>query len=268
MMEGASGARKERRWWGMIFDRLVPDPHQQGVTVFLAKGILSNGPHRMMLMAYAGFGFAVLLSGTIGMVSMVGPARVVAARFVYAHVILLTFLLIGLRHLFAIPVELQANWAFRITEGEGRRLWLRAIDRFVLFFGGAAMLVLPFPLEAWLLGWRALSESALFAVFGMACYQVIFASWEKLPFTCSYLPGKKPMWIVALRLFALLAALPAVNGILLACLYNWFMFASVFLAVLAVGVHFYRSRRQAWGELRLRYDESPDPAIHSLNLLR
>jgi hypothetical protein len=68
-------------------------------------------------------------------------------------------------------VELKANWLFQITEGEGRRQWLRAVDRFVLFFGAAAMLVIPFPLEARLLGWRAVSESALFAVFGLLCYE-------------------------------------------------------------------------------------------------
>ena len=83
----------------------------------------------------------------IGMREMVEPARVVAANFVYAHVILLVFLLMGVRHLFSIPVELKANWAFQITEGEGRREWLRAVDRFVLFPGATVMLLLPFPLE-------------------------------------------------------------------------------------------------------------------------
>ena len=66
-----------------------------------------------------------------------------AACFVYAHVILLVFLLIGVRHLFSIPVELKANWAFQITEGEGRRDWLAAVDRFVTGFlaGGVAAVV-------------------------------------------------------------------------------------------------------------------------------
>jgi hypothetical protein len=266
MMEGTAAIKKDVRWFAAIFDRMVSDPQEQAVIVFLAKGIWSNGPHRMILMGYGAFGFAVLLSGTIGIAGMVGPDRVAAARFVYAHVILLTFLLIGVRHLFSIPVELRANWVFRIAEREGRRRWLRAMDRFVLFFGGVAAVLLPFPLEVWLVGWRAVSEAALIAVFGLACYEVLFASWEKLPFTCSYLPGQKPMWMVALRLFALLAALPMVNAILLACLYNWVLFGVVFAALLAVGIRFHRSRREAWGEVRLRYEESPDPAVHTLNL--
>jgi hypothetical protein len=268
MMEGGPAAGMERRWYGAIFDLLVPDPRQQAVVVFLAKGFSSNGPHRMVLMGYGGFGLAILLSGTIGMMGMVDGAHVMAARFVCGHVILLTFLLIGLRHLFSIPVELKANWLFQIAEREGRRQWLRAVDRFVLFFGGMAMVVIPFPLEARLLGWRALSESALFAVFGLLCYEAVFSSWEKLPFTCSYLPGKQPMWMAALKLLGLLALLPVVNAVLLACLYNWALFASVFLVLAAVWVRFHRERREGWADIRLRYDEAPDPAIHSLNLLR
>jgi hypothetical protein len=191
LVEGVSAPRKDRRWYGGIFDWLVPDPHQQAVVVFLAKGFAGSGQHRMILMGYGGFGVAVLLSGMMGMPGLVEPARIMAARFVCAHVILLTFLLIGVRHLFSIALELKANWLFRIAEGEGRRQWLRAVDRFGLLFGAAAMLVIPFPLEAWLLGWRALSESVLFAAFGLLCYEALFSSWEKLPFTCSYLPGSR-----------------------------------------------------------------------------
>ena len=57
---------------------------------------------------------------------------------------MLLLLLIGTRHLFSLPTELEANWIFQITEGEGRGQWLRAVDRFVLFWG-ALMLVTSSP---------------------------------------------------------------------------------------------------------------------------
>jgi len=259
-LEGIKAARRERPWYGTVFDWLVPDPRRQAVMTFLAKGILGNGPHRMILMGYGGFGLAILLGSMIGV-----PGT--PARFVYAHVILLIFLLIGLRHLFSIPVELKANWAFRMTEGEGRKEWRSAIDAFVLFFGALGGAI-PFPFEAHLLGWQAVSESVLFVVFCLAAYEAVFASWEKLPFTCSYLPGKQPIWMVALKLFALLAALPVVSAILLACLDNWLLYAATFAVLLAIWVRSSRARREHWAESRLLYDDTPDPAIHSLNLLR
>jgi len=259
MMEGVSASVRERRWVGAIFEFLVRDPREQAVMAFLAKGIAGEGPHRMILMGYGGFGVAVLLG-------LLGRRPVAAAPFVFGHIVLLTFLLLGLRHSFSIPVELRANWAFRITEGEGRAQWRRAMDRFVIFFGAVTMILVPLPLELRLLGWRGLAEAGMFAMFGLACYQAVFASWEKLPLTCSYLPGKSPMWMVALRLMGLLTALPLLNAVLLACLYNWMLFAGVFAGLAAIWVYLRRWRMGS--EVRLKYEEAPDPAIHGLNLGR
>ncbi len=170
LVEGASLPRRHWRWPGMIFDWVVPDVRQQAITVFVTKTLASSSQHRMVLMGYGGFGTAILLSGMIGMSNFMKPERVTASRFVYAHVILLVFLVIGVRHLFSIPSELKANWAFQVTEAEGRRRWLDAVDRLVLFTGAVLMLVLPLPLEIYLLGWRAAAESILFGAVALLCY--------------------------------------------------------------------------------------------------
>ena len=258
LVEGVSARRTERPWRGALFDWVVPEPHQQAAAKFLAKGLAGTGPQRMLLMAYGGFGVAVLLTS-----GLAGPT----AFFVHAHVILTTFLLIGIRHSFIVPVELKANWVFRIGEGEGRIEWLRAVDRCVLF-GGAVLFAVPFPVEAWLLGWRALAEATLTAAFGLLAYEALFASWDKLPFTCSYLPGKRPMWQNALRLMGLLVMFPLAITPFLAALDRWPLFTAVLVTMLAAWVRFRRARRNAWPALRLRYEDTPDPAIHGLNLLK
>jgi hypothetical protein len=268
LVEGSAPPRRHRRWPGVIFDWVMPDARQQAITFFLAKTLAGSSQHRMILMGYGGFGIAILLSGMIGMRDLVKPDHVIAARFVYAHVILLVFLLIGVRHLFSIPVELKANWAFQITEREGRRRWLYAVDRFVLFTGAAVMLVLPLPFEIYLLRWRAAAEMLMFTAVALLSYEVIFSSWEKLPFTCSHLPGKTPAWILTLQFMGLLGLLPMVNGILLESLYRPILYVIVMAIVVAIWAHTHATRRDDWGEIRLKYEESPDPAIHALNLLR
>ena len=268
LVEGVAVPAKSRQWHGVVFDWLIPCPRRQAVVVFLAKTLANSAQHRMILIGYGGFGLAVFLSGTIGMRDIVESARVVAANFVYAHVTLLTFLLLAVRHLFSIPVELKANWAFQVTEGEGRREWLHAVDRLVLLAGVAVILILPLPIEVYLLRWRAVAEVILFAAFGLLCYEWVFSSWDKLPFTCSHLPGKTPMWILALQLFVLIGLLPIVNAALLACLYNRAVYVGVLTILLAAWARVHASRRVGWGDIRLRYEEVPDPAVHSLNLLK
>jgi hypothetical protein len=268
LVEGATPTRRQRAWPGAIFDWCMPDARQQAITVFLTKTLAGSSRHRMVLMAYGGFGLAILLSGMIGMRDLVRPERVVAARFVWAHVILLVFLLIGVRHLFSLPVELRANWAFQITEREGRRRWLLAVDNLVLFTGALVMIAIPLPLELYLLGWRAIAEVALFAVAGSLCYESIFSSWDKLPFTCSHLPGKTPSWILTLELMGLLGLLPMVNGLMLESLYRPILYGVLLAILVAVWAQIHAARRDDWGEVRLKYEEEPDPAIHGLNLLR
>ncbi len=191
-----------------------------------------------------------------------------AACFVYAHVILLTFLLIGLRHLFTIPVEWKANWTFQLTERQGRREWMRAVDRFTLFWGALLMLALPLPLEWKLLGSRAAAEAAIFTAFGLLCYEWVFTDWQKLPFTCSHLPGKIPAWILFLYGIGILGALPLVNGLMVISLYQPVVYFVMGAVIVAVWRGLYAARRQGFGELRLTYDDVPEPAIHGLNLMR
>ena len=106
--------------------------------------------------------------------------------------VFLAFLLVGLRHLFAIPTSLHANWKFQLTEREGRGDWLRAVDRFVLMNGVAVMLLAPFPLELKLLGWHAVVEVALFGGFALLCHEWAFSSWEKHRFLSSVGPDRPP----------------------------------------------------------------------------
>ena len=218
-----------------------------------------DGLHRF----WAGYRF----SGLLGLRGVVQPGRLIAASFIYAHVVIFIFLLVGFRDLFSIPTEVRANWIFRITEQEGRREWLGAVDRFVLLIGGGGLLLVPLPLE-FKLRLARISEVILLGAFGLLCFERVFYGWEKLPFTCSHLPGKFPMWIRALQLFTLFAFLAPVNALPLSCLYNWALFLFVLTILLVSWVMLHSNRMRARDEVRLKYEELPDPAILSLSLLK
>ncbi len=267
LMEGVAGPARQRHPRVTILDWLVRDPRQQAVLGFMMKTLTRSSYHRMVLIGYGGLAFAVALTGLISMRGVVEPSRFGAAAFVYFHMIVLLLLVIGLRHLFSLPAELKANWIFQITESEGRLIWLRAVDHFVLFWGAALILVIPLPLEFGLLRWRGIAEATLFLVLGLLIYGWSFSSWEKLPFTCSHLPGKTPIWII-LAFFGLIGGIALLHTVLLAILYNTAVFVIVLAVLIAASVHIHRMRRQGWSELRLKYEELPEPAVRELNLLK
>lgn len=266
LMEGAAGPAKDRRpsallgWW-------MREPRQQAVAGFMMQTLARSSHHRMILMGYGGLAFAVLFSGLLGMGSLVGHERVAASGFIYYHVVALVFLLIGARHLFSLPTELKANWLFQVTEGEGRAAWLRAVDRFVLCCG-ALVMAAPLLLEVRWLGWRGAGEAVLTCALGLLAYDWFFSSWNKLPFTCSYLPGKTPGWILALQFFAVITLVPVLNAVLLATLYHALAFVPVLLVVVTAWTRVHALRREGWSDLQLKYEELPDPVVHGLNLLR
>jgi hypothetical protein len=264
--EGAEAPNREGKLSGALLDRLVPEPRQQAVLMFMLKTLARSSQHRMLLVGYCGLGAALTLSGVAGIGALVRTQRVVIASFVYAHSILLILAFLGLRHLFAIPSELRANWTFQITEREGRGDWLRVVERFVLGAAAALVLLLPLPLEVALTGWRAISETTLFAVALLLSYELLFMEWEKLPFTCSYLPGKSPGMMLLFLVAGLMGILPIVNYMIVSAVYNPLFFV-ILLALLSAGSVWARhTRKMVWGQLKLAYDDAPEPAVRSLSL--
>src|SRR5204863_5040983 len=103
-------------------------------------------------------------------------------------------MLAGVRHAFQMPVDLPANWIFRLLEGQGRRQWMSAVERFVIacvivpiHLAGLAVAVAP-------LGWAvALRMTTLQLLAALVIFEMLFYSWQQLPFTCSYTPGRSSL---------------------------------------------------------------------------
>jgi hypothetical protein len=267
-LQGAAAGVRDHRWAGAIFDAVVPGPRRQAIVSFLWKTLARSAHHRMVSMAYVGVAAAAVATGFLAFGGLYGSAKVATARYVSAHLILLLFLVLGVRHLFSIPAELRANWMFQMTEREGRDDWLDAIDGFVFFGGLAAILALPFPFEAREIGWRAVAEAGLVVVLGVLGYEWLFSDWRKLPFTCSRLPGKTPLWITFLYGVGILTAFPAVSALVVETLFSGAAMTVVVVLTVTLWRRVHHARRLAWSELRLTYDEAPDPAIQALSLLR
>jgi hypothetical protein len=98
---------------------------------------------------------------------------------------------LAVRLALAVPIDQRANWVFRITESDGVRVeQLDAAVHTVRRLGVVVPLLLVAPLEGMVLGWGAIGASAVALLCGWLLVEILMRHWARIPFTCSYIPGK------------------------------------------------------------------------------
>jgi hypothetical protein len=104
---------------------------------------------------------------------------------------MLGFALLAARLAFSMPRDLPANWIFRIVPVRGGAPYVAARRRALLVVGLGAVWTMSAAvfLTAW--PWQpAVAHLAVIAVLGLILVELCLAGTQKIPFTCSYLPGK------------------------------------------------------------------------------
>jgi hypothetical protein len=168
---------------------------------------------------------------------------------------------LGARAALALPMEHRANWIFRLTEDEAtRREQLRAVDRVVAAYVVGVPVAAAIPLLWIAIGSMAVIGAAVVALVGLVFVHVVLLDWRRIPFTCSYLPGKRfvahslLLGIVAYLIFviAAVALVRAATG--------GARQALAIVAVLSFVAYVLRQRRLAvWSVMPLMFeDEFPD----------
>src|SRR4051794_33375048 len=259
----ANDTRSERRRGA----DLLANPCELGAFAFLWKTFARSRTHRLILMAYAGLAFGWIAKGAIDT-----PRVKLADQGMYGLLVTLAplgvamLIALGLRHLFAMPVALPSNWLFRTTGQENRRAWLAAVERFVIWCGIAPVFVVSLPATVGVLGpVRAAAVTAMTFVAALAFFERMYRDWRKLPFTCSYLPGKVPIWMPMLR--------AGIAGPLLALAGHLILRNSAYLIPgialfsfeLAAWRYFRRARLKAWEHVCLDFEEAEE-GLMSLGL--
>jgi len=185
-----------------------------------------------------------------------------------APLILSFFIVSGLRATFNIPYELGANWMFRITNGPFGAEYLKATRRWVLLRGVIPMYAVLAPLEFLLLN---RNEAAFQLAFGLAVavllIEFFFFNFNKVPFTCSYLPAKSHLaflggaYLYGFTLYTFtMETIEVWVGVNSARTAVFFIFIAATLAC----IFFYR--RGGGDALEIVYEDDRDPLVRQLNL--
>jgi hypothetical protein len=172
-------------------------------------------------------------------------------------------LLPGLRHAMSIPAELRAHWVFRLREAEGRLAWMRAVERFAALYAIAPIYVVVVPISIYLHGWMpTLRMTVLQVILSLTLFEALFQSWQQLPFTCSYRPGKRPLVVIVSGYGVTLGAIvPLLSLYIGAAGKAAILFWIVFPMIAGLWWKLHRGRADGWGEAAMMYEDTGDGVL-------
>jgi hypothetical protein len=176
-------------------------------------------------------------------------------------------LISGLCYLFQLPSEPRANWIFRMAENLGRRELLDGVERVLIVCGIMPAILLALPIEALAVGWAsAVAHSALMTVLLLLLLEMRLREWHKIPFTCSYVPGRRNLWRTVGAYLFLFGILIPVIGFFEMQMLRWFLLAAAAAPLTVVYIALRSARREQWAKVPLLFDESEEPLIMGIRL--
>jgi hypothetical protein len=235
LLEAATQSTTPARLLGTpLAERIVRDPRQLAVFTFIAKMLARSPLQRLIATVSVAIASALICNSFAGLFLSHGvhhwssAYRALRQATIAAPLALSLFVLSGLKYLFRLPVEQRANWIFRISEAGNRLLFLSAIERFLLCCAVAPIALLTLPLEIRVLGARAGFAAAILCLLpSLTLMELLFMCWQRIPFTSSYLPGRRPVvqlllsYGVVVSLYV--SSLAAIIAILLEVVYSEFL---------------------------------------------
>ncbi len=258
-------------WRWSLLRLLAGSPRREAIMDFMAKTLARSRTHRLLWLVYIGAAAAVVLNSSLidGALVMRSKGWSKALQFLvlFWPLACSVVMLNGFRHVLSIPSELRANWIFQITESQGRAEWMSAVERFIIAYAIAPIYLILFPVAGSVLGWAMATRMTILQVLiSLAMFELLFYSWQKLPFACSYQPGNQPIVAIVAKYIAILGVLVPILSVMVAVAAEvWFLFSIYLLNFAGIWIWARKLRREGWGEARLIYEDVPD-AVTNLGI--
>jgi hypothetical protein len=168
----------------------------------------------------------------------------------------------------SVPLELRSNWVFRMTEDvSGRAEVAAASVRVVLALGVGVPLALSGPVQWWVLGRSAAGLIALEALIGWLIVEWVMSNWWRIPFTCSYIPGKGFVPHVFVKAFASYLFFTTAAMLVLRAALAYPPFGVGVALVVAAAAGALAAQRMRWARLTpLMFDDKLPSDVNPLRL--
>ena len=251
-----------------LLEKLFPEPREQAAFGFMWKSLMRSRLHRLILLSYAGAAVGWIVNASLdtdtpalrdqGMYGFLAVTVPLAVSMMIAG---------ALRYVFSWPVALEANWVFRIIERDGSTAWLGAMERFVIWLGMAPVFVLSVAGTAAVLGVARAAAATMLSFFtALIWFEVMFRDWRKLPFTCSYLPAKRPVLVTMMRYAFIVSLLVPIGHLILRSSEHAITLGALLSFQVVLWRRLRAQRRRLWNECALTYIDAAERDVSPLEL--
>jgi len=267
---GAPGLLR-RRFDAWVNRRLLPHPLERATFHFITNTILRGARHRLFLAAYAGIALAMALPAMVRIGARPGLPLLMwsAAGLLSVPLTLSFFTVSGLRAAFNLPAELRANWVFQVCETEERMVHIRAVRKWIVAMGIVPLFAVLTPIEVAFRGWwLAFVHLSYALVLSLVLLNLLLVWFRKIPFTCSYFPGKTSMAVMLVLYLAGFSVYAwSMADLEQQMIANPLQLAVFYLCGLATLYLLHRlERREQHVDNYLIYEDQPDPVVRTLEL--
>jgi hypothetical protein len=242
------------------------------ILLFSTLTMARSRKHRVLLAFYWGAGAAIVCAMINPFFTKMPRAQGAGPTETYITASLLLVCLGpgAVRTVINLPVAARADWLFRMTEFDKASVYRRASERFVVGLGVVPVwLVLSVISLARWPGWRALAFVFTLGSVGLLVVKLCTVGLRKIPFACTYQPGKGNVhlifWSAVFLLFPVSRL--AAKGLLHSL---GSPLSATCLGLISLGVLLYLTRRlpdEVFDERGLLFEEEPLDDLLSLRLL-
>jgi hypothetical protein len=262
--------RAERTaWWPTR--RPVLTAIRSFTAITLRRSVLHQGI--VVALSAVGLGLAVntfINADLAGWLAAGGPPsnRLVVA-VIWAAFALIFVAVLAVRVSLLVPVELRANWIFRMIEQDDRRVdQLKAGVRSVMWLGVIVPALLVLPVQ-----WMVIDRDALLVLgstilWGWFFVEIVMRDWGRIPFTCSYIPGKGFLPQTVLKGLISFVGFTTFGTALAGFIARRFEVAVYFEAVVLVAAVWLAWRRTSfWKHTTLAFEDALPTDVNPLRLM-
>jgi hypothetical protein len=240
---------------------------QAAIALFSIRSLTRSRQHRVAFAFYLAVVFAIALAWLRSELSPTPPSSQ-SAGFLISTFTMMIFAVVGLRSVFSLPISLTANWVLRTTQLRPSEKYIAATRSSLLLIAVApvwllsAALAFPFqPIR------HVMAHLLILALFGCILVELCLIGFYKVPFTCSYLPGKSNIQLVFWAFF--IVCLPLVISIAdfeQQAFSNPLQFIGMTIAFAAVGLGIFAFNTNRAKSAVIYFEELPEEVIARLGL--